>query len=173
MARLLAVGTSVCLLAAAASLPNGQGCQTSVAQAFPYCDLALSVDERVQDLVARPTLKEVVSRLRSSALAPGIDSIGLPPQNYRVEGVRGLEAYCMKVKSQLVCPTYFPAPQGMLATFNTSVWSSFGTSVGEEARVWTNMGGLAKSKRAMGPSVRCPMVNLLRDPRWGQSSPLS
>ena len=58
----------------------------------------------------------------------------------------------------MVCPTYFPITQGVTATFNRSVFSNFGSVIGREARIWTNLHGNGKSERAMGLNVRCPMV---------------
>ena len=57
----------------------------------------------------------------------------------------------------------------MAASFNRSVWSQFGSVVGREARVWTNLNGDGKFHIPMGINVLCPMVNLLRDPRWGRA----
>ena len=100
------------------------------------------------------------SGLRGSA---AIDRIGLPAQNYRIEAVHGLEAYCIDDGAGRVeCPTYFPAPQGVAATFNRSVFADMGRVVAREARLWTNRNGLAKGRKPVGPSVRCPMVNLMR-----------
>ena len=75
--------------------------------------------------------------------------------------------YCVSKDGELVCPTSFPIAQGIAASWNRSVFAAFGRVVGREARIWTNANGVAKSERPVGTSVRCPMVNLLRDPRWG------
>ena len=151
-------------------LANGRGCQTSVARALPYCDGSLSVLERVRDLSSRLSVEELAVRLTSGSVSPSVDRLGLPAQNYRIEAVHGLEAYCVETSDGFrACPTYMPITQGLAATFNRSVFSAFGTVVGEEARAWTNLKGLGKGRKPMGASVRCPMVNLLRDPRWGRS----
>ena len=124
------------------------------------------MEARVEDLASRMSTDELISRLRSSAVSPSISSVGLPELTYRVEAIHGLEAYCMRADGgKLVCPTYFPICQGMQASFNRTVFHNFGRVVGIESRVWTNRGGKAKSKKVMGPSIRSPMVNILRDPR--------
>ena len=159
-----------------AGVPNGQGCLTAAARALPYCNTSLSLDARVQDLAARLSVEELAARLTSNSLTPAVDAVGLPAFNYRVEAIHGLEAYCIALdatgdgeRQRIICPTYFPSSQGMAASFNRSVFANFGAVVGREARIWANLHGNGKSERAMGLNVRCPMVNLLRDARWGRS----
>ena len=155
--------------------PNGQGCLSDAARALPYCDTNRTLDDRLDDLATRLTIDELAQRLISGSTCPAVDKIGLPELNYRVEAIHGLEAFCMKVDgkdgtgSKVVCPTYFPTTQGVAATFNRSVFSAFGSVIGREARVWTNLNGDAKGQKPVSPSIRSPMVNILRDPRWGRS----
>jgi len=149
--------------------PNGQGCLSDAARKLPYCDTKRSLDDRLSDLSGRLTIDELAERLTSSSTCPAVDKIGLPELNYRVEAIHGLEAFCLKVGKEVVCPTYFPTTQGVAATFNRSVFSAFGSVVGREARIWTNLNGDGKSKKPVSPSIRSPMVNILRDPRWGRS----
>ena len=162
----MVIGTIVRLVAAAASVaataPNGRGCQSAAARSLAYCDEALGLDARLRDLSGRLTVDELASRLQSGSVSAAIDRIGLPAQNYRIEAVHGLEAYCIEDGGRVECPTYFPAPQGVAATFNRSVFADMGRVVAREARLWTNRNGLAKGRKPVGPSVRCPMVNLMR-----------
>lgn len=169
----MVIGTIVRLVAAAASVaatapsvaataPNGRGCQSAAARSLAYCDEALGLDARLRDLSGRLTVDELASRLQSGSVSAAIDQIGLPAQNYRIEAVHGLEAYCIDDgDGRVECPTYFPAPQGVAATFNRSVFADMGRVVAREARLWTNRNGLAKGRKPVGPSVRCPMVNLM------------
>ena len=154
----------------AAGTPNGRGCVDKAARKLPYCDASLSVEARVRDLSSRLTLEELIPRLQSGSVSPAVERLGLPAQNYRIEANHGLEAYCLsRGDGTAACPTYFPIAQGVAATFNRSVFRDLGRVVGEEARIWGNLGGLGKGRKPVGPSVRCPMVNLMRDPRWGRS----
>lgn len=155
------------------AVPNGQGCLNATSKGLPYCDSSLSIEKRVDDLVARLTLEELASRLSSNSLVPAIPRIGLPAINYRAEAIHGLEAYCIKKNGSLFCPSYFPITMGVAATFNRSVFYDMGRVIGSEARAWTNLNGNAKSRRQMGNSIRTPMVNILRDPRWGRSDEAS
>ena len=151
--------------------PNGQACLPgTVSASQAYCNLALDQHVRVRALAAALTLPELICRLTSDKPCPAIDRIGLPSFNYRVEAIHGLEAVCIALENGThICPTYFPTSQGMVATFNRTVASSYGRVVGREARIWTNLNGFGKGNHPMGVNVRCPMVNLLRDPRWGRS----
>lgn len=166
MMRLLTCTCTLCGLAAAGGTPNGRGCLDAAARKLPYCDATLDLDARLADLSGRLTLEEMIPRIESASLSPAVERVGLPAQNYRVEAVHGLEGYCLEDGS---CPTYLPITQGVAATFNRTVFGEMGRIVGEEARLWTNLGGAAKGGKPVGPSVRCPMVNVLRDPRWGRS----
>lgn len=124
----------------------------------------------MNDLASRLMIAELQDRLKSVGTVPEIHRIGLPEFNYRVEAVHGLEAYSLYDKNgSLTSPTYFPITQGVAASFNRSVYYNMGLVIGSEARIWAATGGLAKSKRPIGPSVRCPVLNLIRDPRWGRS----
>jgi hypothetical protein len=71
--------------------PNGQGCLSPAARALPYCNSSLSIAARVDDLAGRLSIDNLAKRLTSSGLVPAIDEIGLPPFNYRVEAIHGLE----------------------------------------------------------------------------------
>lgn len=83
--------------------PNGVGCVSSNAKELPYCDESLDLEARLVDLSERLTRSELASRLRSDAMVPSIERLGLPEFNYRVEAVHGLEAYCWG--DPMVCPT--------------------------------------------------------------------
>ena len=51
------------------------------AQTFPFQDTALSVDERVEDLLSRLTLDEKLSMMEHRN--PAIPSLGLPAYSWR------------------------------------------------------------------------------------------
>ena len=80
---------------------------------MPYCNISNSISSRVDDLTSRLTLPELVSRLGTSQTTPNVSSVGLPEFNYRVEAIHGLEAYCIKHRDHVYCPTYFPIGSGI------------------------------------------------------------
>mmetsp|Transcript_21926 Transcript_21926/g.33805 ORF Transcript_21926/g.33805 Transcript_21926/m.33805 type:complete len:770 (+) Transcript_21926:55-2364(+) len=150
--------------------PNGMGCLNESAKAEKYCDSSLSIEERVEALAKLLNRSELVSRLMTDHTSPAIERIGLPEFNYRIEAVHGLEAYCWKNGDEsIVCPSYFPITQGVAASFNRSVFESMGIVIAEEAKLWSEVHSYGKGEKPMSLSVRCPIVNLLRDPRWGRS----
>ena len=60
--------------------------------------------------------------------------------------------------------TVFPQPVGMASTWNTDLIRQVGSAVGDEAR-----GYHAQNPRVWGLNLWAPVVNLLRDPRWGRN----
>ena len=49
-------------------------------KAFPYKDLSLPIDERVEDLLSRMTVEEKISQLRY--VSPAIERLGIPAYNW-------------------------------------------------------------------------------------------
>jgi|EP01046_Picozoa_sp_COSAG06_P039330 beta-D-xylosidase 4 len=164
--------------------PSGQGCLTSVAKALPYCDSSLPIASRVADIISRMTIAEKTAHLWGSGshgdntTFPGVPRIGLPPFDWGLEGLHGLRIGCYPVPDPetcvdpnfpapgtFACPTVFPAPTGLGATFNDSLIHDIGVVIGTEARALNNMG----SQSAGRLIVRTPELNLIRDPRWGRN----
>ena len=81
-AALLALG-----IAAAAALPE-RACEGPEAAAQPFCDAALPVDERVEDLLARLTVGEKVGLIVNGA-SP-VESQGLPGYQWWSEALHGI-----------------------------------------------------------------------------------
>lgn len=78
---------------------------------YPFRDPSLSWDERVEDLVDRLTLKEMVTQMANGGpdAAPAIPRLGIPPYNFNTECLRGI------VKPNQA--TAFPQSIGLGATF--------------------------------------------------------
>lgn len=160
--------------------PSGQGCLDSVAKALPYCDSSLPIATRVADIISRMTAAEKTAHIWGSGKGafPGVPRIGLPPFDWGLEGLHGLRIGCYPVADPEVCvdpnspapgtfacPTVFPAPTGLGATFNDTLIHDIGTAIGTEARALNNMGGQVAGRVV----VRTPELNLIRDPRWGRN----
>ena len=77
------------------------------------------------------------------------------------------------------CPTVFPAPPGMGASFNLTLAHSMGVTIGDEARAMNNMHGcrarggggcgMGNGNWYIGLNVWVPNLNIYRDPRWGRN----
>jgi beta-glucosidase len=133
--------------------------QHANAQAFPYMNPALPLDQRVDDLISRMTLEEKVSQMRDHA--PAIPRLDVPKYDWWNEGLHGV-AFAGYA-------TNFPQVIGMAATWDTGLVHKMGETVSIEAR--------AKYDQAMrdnhhetffGLTFWAPNINIFRDPRWGR-----
>jgi len=166
--------------------PSGQGCLSSIAKALPYCDASLPIEKRVADIISRMTIEEKASHIWGSGshadntTFPGIPRLGLPPFDWGLEGLHGLRVSCVPIVNpnvcvdpnspapgEFACPTVFPAPTGLGATFNDSLVHDIGVVIGTEARALNNVGHSSQQSGKM--VVRTPELNLIRDPRWGRN----
>ena len=121
MERLLAL---VLVLRGAVALD----CSTPPLSAYPYCDRALPINARVADLAARFTVNETISQMGTMAAA--VPRLGLPALNYGGEALHGVWSTCAAGR----CPTQFPAPHAMGASFDRDLWRAVGAASGLEAR---------------------------------------
>lgn len=124
-----------------------------------YLNPNLSIDERVEDLIARMTLEEKIGQL--SYNAPAIERLNIPEYNWWNECLHGV--------ARNGRATIFPQAIGMAATFDTDLIFRVGEVISEEARAKYN----ASAKRGyrgryQGLTFWTPNVNLFRDPRWGR-----
>ena len=164
--------------------PSGQGCLSPIAKALPYCNTSLPVASRVADIISRMTIAEKTAHIWGSGshsdntTFPGVPRLGLPPFDWGLEGLHGLRVGCYPIPDPEVCvdpnspapgmfacPTVFPAPTGLGATFNDTLIHDIGGVIGTEARVLNNMGTQLSGRMV----VRTPELNLIRDPRWGRN----
>lgn len=80
---------------------------------FPFWDPNLPIEQRLDDLMRRLTLKEMVGQMANGGgdpdiPAPAIERLGIPPFNFDTECLRGV----VNMNS-----TSFPMPIGLAATF--------------------------------------------------------
>jgi beta-glucosidase len=119
----------------------------------PFRDPDLPLDERIDDLLGRLTLAEKVSLLHQHQ--PAIPRLGLAPVRTGTEALHGV--------AWLGRATVFPQVVGMASTWDPELVRRVGSVVGDEAR------GHHAMDPAVGLNVWAPVVNLLRDPRWGRN----
>lgn len=126
---------------------------------FPFQDPKLPVDQRVNDLVSRMTLKEKVYQLFNQA--PAIDRLGVPAYNWWNECLHGV--------ARAGKATVFPQAIGMAATFDQDLMLQVGNAISDEARAKHHafVRGNARSIY-MGLTFWSPNINIFRDPRWGR-----
>jgi len=132
--------------------------QTTSAEPSPaYLDPAVSLDQRVHDLVSRMTLEEKASQLvHKSAAIPRLE---VPAYNWSNEALHG-------VASGIA--TVFPEPIGLAATFDAALVHEIGTAIGTEARAKHHEALRTGDPSGVGLDFWAPNLNIFRDPRWGR-----
>lgn len=110
-------------------------------------------DERVSDLIGRLTLDEKLAMMHQHA--PAIPRLGIAAFRTGTEILHGL-AFHGKA-------TVFPQSVGLAATWNPALLTAVGEVVSKEVRERHDR------EPDVGLNVWGPVVNLLRDPRWGRN----
>ncbi|MEU6549628.1 glycoside hydrolase family 3 C-terminal domain-containing protein [Streptomyces sp. NPDC046915] len=122
--------------------------------AYPFRDPDLPVDARVTDLLGRLTLDEKISLLHQ--YEPAIPRLGIQSFRTGTEALHGV--------AWLGRATVFPQALGLASTWDPALIRQVGSAVGDEAR------GFQQQRPAgWGLNLWAPVVNLLRDPRWGRN----
>ena len=137
-------------------LPCGNRSSSSAPPLFTWCDLTLSKDARIEALVANLSIPEKVSLVWSVSVgssSPAIPRIRWPAIKWWHEDCHG--AWVPGDKRPM---TTWPAPIGVAASFNRSLFRSLGELTSTEGR--------ARSKTQA--DYWGPNINIYRDPRWGR-----
>lgn len=119
-----------------------------------FRDPGLPLAARVSDLLARLTLDEKVALLHQYQ-AP-VARLGVGTFRTGTEALHGL--------AWLGVATVFPQAVGLASTWNPDLVRAVGAAVGDEVR-----GMHHKDPSRAGLNVWAPVVNPLRDPRWGRN----
>lgn len=131
---------------------------------YPFRDPALPLNTRVDDLVKRLTLAEKVSLLHQ--FQPAIPRLGVPEFKTGTEALHGLGWTTERTNGNVVTAnaTVFPQSIGLASTWDPALIKRIGAVVGDEAR-----GYHSQDPGFWGLQLWAPVVNLLRDPRWGRN----
>jgi beta-glucosidase len=124
-----------------------------------YLNIALTMEERVDDLVGRMTLEEKISQMVNDA--PAIERLGIPKYNWWSEGLHGV--------ARAGIATVFPQAIGMGATWDEDLLYKVSTAIADEARA-KHSNFIKNDKRFIyqGLTLWSPNINIFRDPRWGR-----
>lgn len=139
------------------------GSLSVVAQKFPFQNSALSIEQRVEDLLSRMTLEEKIAVIhaQSKFSSPGVPRLGVP-ELWCTDGPHGIRP---EVKwdewdqagwtnDSIVA---FPALSCLAATWSEDMAALYGVSIGEEARY-------RKKDVLLGPGL-----NIYRTPLGGRN----
>ena len=124
------------------------------AEPYPFRDPDLPLERRVSDLLGRLTLEEKVALLFQ--YQPAIPRLGIGACKTGTEALHGV--------AWLGPATVFPQAVGLASTWDPELVERVGEVVGVEAR-----GYHALNPARNGLNLWAPVVNLLRDPRWGRN----
>lgn len=126
---------------------------------YPFRDINLSIDDRINDLIGRLTLEEKVSMMMYDS--PPIKRLGIPRYNWWNESLHGV--------ARAGRATVFPQAIGMGATFDDELIFRVSTAISDEARAMHHA-AVARGNRLRygGLTFWSPNINIFRDPRWGR-----
>src|SRR5690606_20990404 len=120
----------------------------------PFRDTSLPLDERIADLPSPLTLEEKVSLMHQ--WQPAIDRLDIPAFRTGTEALHGV--------AWLGEATVFPQAIGLASTWNPDLLEDVGEVVGTEVRGYHTL-----DEWYHGLNVWAPVVDPLRDPRWGRN----
>ncbi len=126
---------------------------------YPFQNPALPVDERIDDLIGRLTLKEKASLMLYNS--PAIERLGIPAYNWWNECLHGV--------ARAGEATVFPQAIGLAATFDDDLIFRVADAISDEARAKHHLAvGKGNRSQYSGLSFWTPNINIFRDPRWGR-----
>ncbi len=159
VSRTVAATAAVLVTALSTSVPQA-GADTPA-----FRDPALPLNTRVTDLVSRLTLDEKISLLHQ--YQPAIPRLGIASFKTGTEALHGV-GWSTDVHDDgnvvTATATVFPQAVGLASTWDPELVERVGSAVGDEAR-----GLHSQNPDVWGLQLWAPVVNLLRDPRWGRN----
>ncbi|MBD3185410.1 glycoside hydrolase family 3 protein [Candidatus Bathyarchaeota archaeon] len=126
---------------------------------FPFQDVNLSFEERVEDLLSRIDDDEKIVHLTFSSI--GMEDLGIPPYDWWNECLHGV--------ARAGIATVFPQAIGMAAMFDPTFLFEIATAISDEARAkHHDFQRKQDYGRYKGLTFWSPNINIFRDPRWGR-----
>ena len=127
---------------------------------YQFMNPSLSFDQRVNDLVARLSLREKVKLMQNND-GGGVPRLGIPAYNWWNESLHGV--------ARDGVATVFPQAIGMAATWNPALIQREADVISTEARA-KHQEHVRKGEFGIyqGLTFWSPNINIFRDPRWGR-----
>ena len=126
---------------------------------LPFRDPTLALRERVADLLGRLTPAERIAMLHQ--YSPAIPRLGVGAFRTGTEALHGV--------GWLGAATVFPQAVGLGATWDEELTHEVATATGTELRAFHHHRSPAAGDGRISLQAWAPVVNLLRDPRWGRN----
>ncbi|WP_125721342.1 glycoside hydrolase family 3 protein [Flavobacterium ustbae] len=128
---------------------------------YPFQNIELTFEERVENLVSQLTLEEKVAQMLNAA--PAIPRLGIPAYDWWNETLHGVARTPFKT-------TVFPQAIAMAATFDkNSLFKMADYSALEGRAIYNKAVELKRTnERYLGLTYWTPNINIFRDPRWGR-----
>ncbi|MFG1804918.1 glycoside hydrolase family 3 C-terminal domain-containing protein [Streptomyces sp. NPDC049040] len=126
---------------------------------LPFRDPAVPLGERVDDLLSRLTPGERIAMLHQ--YGPAVPRLGVQPFRTGTEALHGV--------GWLGPATTFPQAVGLGATWDDELLRAVGTATSTELRAFHHHREPAIGTGRHSLQAWAPVVNLLRDPRWGRN----
>jgi beta-glucosidase len=153
----LSMHTATILAALMVLVPAPAHPQTQGTAVPPFRNSKLPIEDRITDLLGRLTLEEKAQQLNH--MNKGVPRLNIPMWggwNQTLHGVWSKQP-----------TTLFPAAIAMGATWDPDLVQKSTDAMSDEARALYN--AKAEGPRgAIGLVYRSPVINLVRDPRWGR-----
>lgn len=131
----------------------------SATERLPFHDSGLDVRKRVDDLLGRLTLDERLAMLHQHA--PAVPRLGVGPFRTGSEALHGV--------AWLGVATAFPQAVGLGATWDEDLVRRVAEVTSVELRAFHGHRPPADGDAPTSLQAWAPVVNLLRDPRWGRN----
>jgi beta-glucosidase len=131
----------------------------SAIERLPYRDPALPLDKRIDDLVQRLTLDERIAMLHQ--YPPAVPRLGLGAFRTGTEALHGV--------AWLGEATVFPQAVGLGASWDEDLVRAVAHATSVEQRAFHYHRRAAVGTAPISLQAWAPVVNLLRDPRWGRN----
>lgn len=131
----------------------------SAAERLPFRDPALSMRKRIDDLLGRLTLDERVAMLHQ--YSPAVPRLGVAAFRTGSEALHGV--------SWLGVATVFPQAVGLGATWDEELVRQVAEATSVELRAFHYHRPTAVGTGTNSLQAWAPVLNLLRDPRWGRN----
>jgi beta-D-xylosidase 4 len=142
--------------------------------AYPFCNSALSLDERVNDLIERIWLvanESIPLLLTARSMGKNnISALGVPEYDFGLNSIHGVQSSCLLSEGTTYCPTSFANPVNFGSSWNKSGIFELGRTVGIEGRALWLAGAVEQGPRNhIGLDTWSPNINIARAPQWGRT----